>query len=279
MTGLAAVLIILPPIVFVGVLLGFRYLGRQAKYLAVAEYWIFLPTTEPPDGDAVMRAMMDPAGGSPIGSREGAVFSDVRLGVDFVLRERNPYSFRPDVMQQSGPPPSAECLDGFAHAKSMVRIRYVSERPLPDRRHLTFMPYFAKGYCDVGNGTAVFDVQRQVAWSANEFRAMLAQTKAPEEPEANVQVVWVEGQEGGHFETHGMVRAGMSELHSLPAPTDQRVILEAVMWQLIQHLWATTEPAASIELENEYDRFICELGYIGPYKRSVKVLRLHRVNS
>lgn len=279
MTVPVVLLILLPPIVFVGVLLGFRHLGRQTKFLAVAEYWVFLPGTSAPTSDDVMKAMMDPAAGSKLGSREAILFSDVRLGVDLVLREKNAYTFRPDVIQHAGPPPSAECLAGLAHAQSMVRMRFVSERPVTDLRHLTFMPNMARAYCRLGGGVAVFDVQQQTAWSAEEFEEMLNRATDLESAEPNVQLTWVGELEGGHFETHGMLRSGMPELASLAAPADQRVILEAVMRQLIEQLWDNHEPGTSIEIDNEYDRFVCELGYLAPYKRSVRVLRLHRTAS
>ena len=154
---------------------GYHFISRrhQSKFLATAEYWVFLPTTDMPAQELVMDRMMNEnpyriRGRSPIGKNEGLVFSDIRLHIALVLRSKNPHVFRRDLFTEAEVPDSS-CLALLDGMKSFVKLRYMSEEPLSDKRHLRFLAHAAVAYATIGNGVLIYDATAEKLQSAEGF--------------------------------------------------------------------------------------------------------------
>ncbi len=117
---------------------------QKPRYFAMAEYWVYLPGDRMPLQDDIMTLMVasNPygrGGRSPIGTAEGLVFSDIRLHIALVLRSKNPHIFRPDLFEEHIQP-TKEILESLSAAQSLVKLRFASDIPLKDKRHLQFPP-------------------------------------------------------------------------------------------------------------------------------------------
>ena len=137
---------------------------RQERLVTQAEYWVYIPSEKLPDQDAVMTRMVTQnphgkPGQSPIGPKEGLLFSDIRLHVAVILRNKNPHVFRPDLFSEADA--DAEALAALSGAPAMVQLRYLSEEPLSDDRHLKFLPHLADAYAYVGNAVLIYDAMAE----------------------------------------------------------------------------------------------------------------------
>src|SRR5947209_2616034 len=126
-----------------------------------------------PEQDAVMTRMVaenpySRDGHLAIGKREGIIFSDIRLHVSLVLRSKNPHVFRPDLLKDSVEP-TADILSALANSAALIKVRYISEAPLSDDRHIQFMAHFACAYLDLGSGLVIYDVVSEQLRSAEDF--------------------------------------------------------------------------------------------------------------
>jgi hypothetical protein len=131
---------------FLGILLGIavgyifmvlRSKRLAGKYLATAEYWVYLPSEKLPKQEDVMSLVL--GGNSPIGPAEGLLLSDIRLHIALVLRSKNPHVFRPDLFDDHIEP-TAELLKRMGESKSLAKIRYLSEDRLKSDAHLQLLP-------------------------------------------------------------------------------------------------------------------------------------------
>ena len=88
---------------------------------------------------------------------EALIFSDVRLHIALVLRSKNAHVFRPDLFEEHVEP-TVELLEGLAGSKSFAKIRFISEEPLKDHRHLIFLAHAADAIADLAKGKVIYDV-------------------------------------------------------------------------------------------------------------------------
>ena len=113
---------------------------KKPKYFACAEYFVYLPQEAMPDQDQLMdRVIKGGPYGQPITSQEGILFSDIRLHLGLILRSKNPHVFRPDTFE-THITPTQEILGELSNARAAVKVRYLSEEPLADKRHLQLLP-------------------------------------------------------------------------------------------------------------------------------------------
>ena len=148
---------------FLGIALGYVVLvlisrRRESRFLAVTEYWVYIPGEKLPKQDDIMSLVL--GGNSPIGPQEGLLFSDIRLHVALVLRSKNPHVFRPDLFDDHIEP-TPEILTALAESKALAKIRYLSEVRLKSDAHLQLLPYLAYAYCKLADGKAIYDVSAE----------------------------------------------------------------------------------------------------------------------
>jgi len=231
----------------------------KPKYFASAEYWVFLPGEVMPTQDAVMTRMVaqNPyarRGTSPVGAAEGLLFSDVRLHIALVLRNKNASAFRPDLFDANSEA-SAEVLELLNDAKSFVRLRYVSEDPLGDRRHLQFLPHAADAVAELGDGRLIYDKSAERFYLREELQELLRERFDVTGAEAHTRVVWNREGDGGWIETRGLVKVGHRELRAGPLDHDQRVVVTNVMEEAMRHLWEVRTFPSDLEVGAFDDRF------------------------
>ncbi len=225
---------VLPILIFVivtliGISAGRLLRDRKKRYFAACEYWVFLPDEVLPGQDGVMTYVVgNNPHGRPIGPREGILFSDVRLHVALVLRAKNPHVFRPDLFG-GNVEISKETLAALPRAASLAKVRYASDVPLSDNRHLQFMPHLADAYAQLGNAVAVYDAVTEQLWTRDEFHALVGADRDAARPEMQVRIVWESTGTHSQAFSKGLIKQGMPEIISAEAQSD----LEALLLTLI----------------------------------------------
>jgi len=246
--------------------------GRPRPFFAHGEYWIYLPGEEMPSQDALMHRMLrgNPhrnAGKTPVGKNEALIFSDVRLHIALVLRSRNAHVFRPDLFSEHVEP-TAPMLEGLAGAKSFAKVRFISEEPLKDMRHLRFLAYAADAIAELGNGSVIFDVVAEKLYSPAEFGEKLDALGDATDADFQTDVVWSRSAAGGIAETRGLEKVGLPELATEEMNTDQRVLVTAILEGVIRQVWTldTLPPAADVNYFDDHYRVEIKQTRKGPAK-------------
>jgi hypothetical protein len=254
---------------------------RRKRFLASAEYWVYLPGDEMPDQNAVMTRTigMNPyhhRSRPAIDTKEGLLFSDVRTHFALVLRKKNPHAFRPDLFD-SCTEVSAEALDALAQAHSFVKVRFISEDRLKDARHLQFLPHAADAVAELGEGRLIYDVTAERLILRDELEATLRTKADVSGPDVHARVIWRPEIEAGHAETRGLVKVGHRELRTPSTPTDQRILVVLVLEEVIRQLWQAPTLPETLEVAAFDDRFrvLFEPGRDAFTK--VRILRLRSV--
>lgn len=245
----------------VGIVVGYFVIAHfpRRKYLAAAEYWVYLPGEELPDQNAVMTRTigLNPyrhASREAIEPREGLLFSDVRTHIALVLRKKNPHAFRPDMFDSSMEV-TPEILDALNQANSFVKVRYVSEDKLPDARHLQFLPHAADAVAELGEGRLIYDVVAERMITRDEMEATLREKADVTGSEVHTRVLWKPEVDAGHAETRGLQKIGLRELKTPPTPTDQRVLVIRVLEEVVRRLWIHPVIPDALDVTAYDDRF------------------------
>ncbi len=272
--------------IFIGFIIGLAgtyyvmSLKRTPKFLASAEYWVYLRGEKLPDQSLMMDRMIGKnpyarAGQSPIGRNEGLVFSDIRLHIALVLKAKNPHAFRPDLFE-SHVEPTAEILAELGEAKSFVKVRYISEEPLKDKRHIQFLAHAADAISELGGGSVIFDVTEELLMSRANLSRQLSENSDATRPEMHVRTVWQPGTSGGVVQTRGLKKIGLSELTSNPIETDERMIASNVLEEAAYEVWKQGTLPESVQVTAFDDQFKVVMQ---PLKDGMVPVRLLRVQA
>lgn len=213
-----------------------RSAARRRSYLAACEYWVYLPGETLPPQDEVMTRMLRDTPGAPIGPKEGRLFSDVRLHAALILRSKNPHVFRPDLFGEEVEP-SKDLLTRLAEARSLAKVRFVSEQPLTDRLHLRFIPAMAGAMAHLGGGLVLFDAVCEKLLPAEELNAAIEGGADLEGADWQTRVLWRSTTDGGRAETRGLVKVGLREIVTNDAPADHQVLVTQVLEEVVRRLW------------------------------------------
>lgn len=255
-----------------------RMRTQAAKYFAACEYWIYVPHETLPNQEAVMTAMVaqNPharPGFTPIGPREGIVFSDIRLHVSMVLRSKNPHTFRPDLFEE-GVEVSADSLTALASAKGFVKLRFISESPLPDRRHLTFMVHLADAYARLGAAVAIFDVVSETMYDPAEFHALVGADADAARPDLHVRIDWRSPLGAGKATTRGLIKVGLPEVQTALASPDMRQLVTEVLRETAHQMWHSGSGDGPVLVEYFGDKFEVTLAPVKGGGREAHIVRI-----
>lgn len=226
-----------------GGILGYLFTRRRAKadkLITHAEYWVYLPGTELPSEEAVMTRLLtnNPhgrPGQSPIGPSEGLLFSDIRLHIAIVLRSKNPHVFRPDLFSEAEA--DADALTALSSAQAMVKLRYLSEIPLTDDRHMRFLPHLADAYAHVGQALLIYDAMAEQIIKPEQLFEMLHENPALNAPEQHFRIIWHRDGEAAYASTKGLVKVGLPELKSATARADNQLLVTEVLREVAAQAW------------------------------------------
>jgi hypothetical protein len=241
---------------------------RRVRYFAACEYWVFIPDDKMPNQDEIMTSMVarnphTQGGQAPVGAKEGILFSDVRLHCSLVLRAKNPHVFRPDIYAEVEVSP--DILAGLSLAQAIVKIRYVSEVPLSDDRHLQFLPHMAGAYARMGKATAIYDAVTEQLFTPQEFEGILGQDIDVKRPEVHVRVSWIRDGGAARAETKGLIKKGMAELVTADARIDNERLVCEVLEDAAHLAWTRGENLETEIVEYFGDKF--EVRILPPRER------------
>ncbi|MEA2552280.1 MAG: hypothetical protein QOJ65_456, partial [Fimbriimonadaceae bacterium] len=194
----------------------------------------------------------------PITKNEALIFSDVRLHIALVLRARNAHVFRPDLFEDHVEP-TAERLEGLAESQSFAKVRFISEEPLKDKRHLRFLSHAADAIAELGHGRVVYDVVSEQLYTSAELDAALGQVEDAAGADFQTRVVWKRSQAGGIAETRGLQKVGLPELATEEMNTDQQVLVTAILEDVIRSVWDLSALPPSVEVRYFEDPYRVEI--------------------
>jgi hypothetical protein len=200
-----------------------------------------MPDPELPSQTEVMHRMLaanpyGSPGDPPIGPPEGRFFSDIRLHIALVLRAKNPHAFRGDAFPEECAP-SAEQVERISSCSSLAKLRFVSEDPLPDKRHITFMTHAADAMAELGNSTLIYDRTAERLIDRSELSSALGTDPKGTAAETHVRILWKPMALGGRSETRGMQKIGRPDLVSAEMDSDEQVLVSAVLTEAAKQLW------------------------------------------
>ncbi|MBC8066474.1 MAG: hypothetical protein H7Y17_16710 [Chlorobia bacterium] len=244
---------------------------QSRKFLAVAEYWVYIPGEKLPIQDEIMKLLLQ--GNSPVGPAEGLLLSDIRLHIALVLRSKNPHVFRPDLFDDHLEP-TAEQLQKMGESKAVVKIRYLSEERLRTDAHLQLLPYLAYAYCKLANGNAIFDVQAERIMTVPELQARLKEDKNARRPDFHLNIVWKRTINGGSVETRGLVKKGIPELVTAEVHSDERLLVSGLLDEASKSLWYADAVPTEVEIESFNDIFRLILGPAKDGRSEVRIMRV-----
>jgi hypothetical protein len=239
----------------------FREKRVAKKPVTVAEFWVYTRHPRVPPQNAIVDRMVARSPyvneeSAPIGTREGMLFSDIRLHMAPVLRDKNPHAFRPDLFHESVEV-SNEVLEGLADSLGFVRIGYKSETPLPDHRHLQFLPFLAEAVAELMKGQVIYDRHAQKIWTKAEFQELLQENNNVESSRFHLKTAWT--QEGAKHRASllGLSKIGRYDWIADQLDSDQEVLIMDLLRQSADQLWEGAEPP--LEVEAFGDTFVVDL--------------------
>jgi hypothetical protein len=260
---------------------GYTFISRRGrtKYLAAAEYWVYIPGEVMPAQEALLDRVVGKnpykkGGRSPIGPAEGLVLSDIRLHMALVLRKRNPHIFRPDLFEDVDV--TNEQLQAMAGSNAIVKLRYISEEPLPDKRHLQFLIHAADAMAEITGSALIYDQTAQRLFTKTEMSELLAKDLDATTPQCHVNILWREKVTECTAETHGLRKIGLDELRTGPMEADEQFLVLQVMDLAVERLWNMTYLPQEVEVEAYDDTFRILLS---PPDKGVSTARILRMQA
>lgn len=261
-----------------------RSATKKPKFLALCEYWVYIEGDQIPDQKKLMDRMISAnphnrRGRPSIGAREGMLFSDIRLTVGLAKKTKNPLVFRPDLFQ-SDLEVDQRVFERLVRAQSLIKVRYCSEVPLTDNRHLQFMPHMADAYSDLTQGLLVYDVLCERILLAEEFTEALSKENNVEKAESHVRVVWTEKVEEGvaSASTKGLRKIGFPDLKTNAVVNDQRTLVTSLVEDVAKRVFETGAIEGTFETEGFGDTFQIELGAIDEGAVTLSIRRIARTD-
>jgi hypothetical protein len=273
----AIVLILLIGVFVVGYAVFHR--TKSSKFLAVTEYWIYIKGDALPGQDKILDRMVakNPyaqRGRLPIGPAEGIILSDVRLHIALMLRSKNVHIFRPDILENVEF--TQEQLAEIADSNAIVKVRFVSEEPLKDKRHIQFLVHAADAVADLSGSKLIYDCIQRRLFSKGELEAALKQNPDATRAGLNVRTEWHETFEHCWAETYGLRKLGLTELKSSPMERDEKVLVLQLMDEAVEQLWSAGEMEPELEVEAFDDSFHI---YFGEPEQGHTPTRIMRVQA
>lgn len=233
--------------------------NRRPKPFTCLEYWLYLPKKKLPPQAAYMARMQrinpfQPGEPPVLTNAEAGLFSDIRLHIHLILREKNAHVFRPDLFE-SHVEPTEQALSALADAESFVKLQYLATEGLNHDKHLRFMPYLVEAIAELTKAKVVFDVGREDLATVAEFKKRLGADQDARSCAFHTRVVWIRTESGGYAATRGLVKIGIPELETPESATDHRVIITEVLELAAEVLWNNRSPMDVVQLDAFGDVF------------------------
>lgn len=246
-----------------------RYFVRPV-YLAKAEYWVYSQEANLPDETQLFERLIGAnpyiqKGQNPIGPAEGLIFSDVRFKMSLMKREKNPKFFHPHPDE----PLFEELTEALTHSKSIVRLQYVSQTPLRSKTHLQFLPHLADAVANLTNAQFVRDCVTKKFISQADLSTQLSGKFDVTDRKFHVDLI----EHDDHtFETSGLPKVGVSDIHTLPVSHDQIRLAREILESYIDRIWSDMQVSEE-PIEAYGDQFHVIRGATKNGKTMIRVIR------
>ena len=212
-----------------------------------------------------------------IGPSEGILFSDIRLHVGLALRGKNSLLFRQDIFGWLGML-SEDQISALESSRSLAKVRYLSDVPLKDNRHLRFVALLAEAYCKIGTGTLIVDQISERVWLPSEFSTLLDKNSNIDSAEV-VKIDWSHAKQGWIGKTVGLKKIGMREVQTRECDKDQEQLVRTVLQDVVDQIWKARTMPESCEVEAFGDKFVVSFKYPKQGPSEVRILRYQATSS
>jgi len=248
---------------------------KKQKFFAACEYWIYLPGDQLPPQDQIMTRMVgqNPYGFGVIGAQEGMLFSDVRLHVSLALRSKNTHVFRPDLFSEDVEV-TQELLEALAASQSFAKLRYISEEPLKDDRHLQFMTHMVDAVAALGKAGVIFDVVCERLIKPADLSAQLAENSNARRADLHVRVAWRKKQGSARAATLGLIKKGIPEIVSAEADLDHEVLLQEVLYEAATQIWKQGSLPQELTVSSFHDKFQLQIEQDRKGETTARIMRI-----
>ncbi len=213
----------------------------------------------------------------PIGPADGLFMSDVRLSIALVRKEKNPHLFDPtDLVATEFA--DQELSATMVEAKTLVRLSYISEQPLRDRRHLQFLAHAADAYASLTGSNLVLDPIAGIPRFKAQMESWLSQELDLTTP--NRHVLWepVTTDQTIKWRSKGFVKLGYPEIETYDVSSDQAMLTQELLELLTKAHWTgPLTPDENFEAELYGDRFVFLLEKTkSPRLLNLRILRIQK---
>jgi hypothetical protein len=135
-------------------------------------------------------------------------------------------------------------------------VRYLSEVPLEDKRHLQLLPYLAEAVAVLGGGSVIFDSSAERLYTLPQLQARLLADRDVTTDDLHVHVFSTHPTGGGIvIESRGFVKIGLPEFRTKLLEADMRVLAVAIMEEASKQVWKLAEYPDEAEVETFGDSF------------------------
>lgn len=243
----------------------------KPKYLAVMEYWIYTSDPSPANMTGTI-AKMTRSG--ELTAAEANLSSDIRFFASQLRREQNPRLFRPDLFGENIEP-TAEFLEAMAGSSTIIKVRYLSETPLADLRHVGFMPRVAVEVAKLKKSEVILDNVSQQLYSPDALQSSLLDGEDRYLPGDHIRTYWLKTEDGGKAVTRGLLKAGFQELETPETRSDHRHIVTEVLSQAADKLWRGEVNPNLVHVSCYDDLFVVRVKPTKNGPALARVMRLH----
>ncbi len=275
------------PLLFLAFMVGILFLAwylraTQPRFYSRAEYWVYTDQDRLPPQEEIMTRIIgrNPyvrPRFEPIGPTDGLFMSDVRLAIALVRKEKNPHLFDPTDLV------SAEFSDqdlntAMVEAKTLVRLSYISEQPLRDRRHLQFLAHAADAYASLTGSKLILDPIAGIPRFKPQMENWLSQELDLTTPEKHVLWEPTTSEQTTKWLSKGFVKLGYPEIETYDVSTDQAMLTQELLESLTKAHWnGPLTPDENFEVEVYGDRFVFLLEKTkSPKVLSLRILRIQK---
>jgi len=241
----------------------------KPRYLAVVEYWVYTSDPKPANVTGAVAALTR---SGALTAGEAGLASDVRFFASVIRREHNPQLFRPDLFGEHIEP-TAEQLSALARSDNIFKLRYLSETPLNDMRHVGFIPRLAVEVAQLKKSEVVLDNVSERLYTPHELEKSLLDGADRYAPGEHIQTYWVATPNGGKAMTRGLLKVGIHELETPETRSDCRNIVVEVLGKAAEKLWLGEANPNLVHVSCYDDLFLV---HVKPTKHGPSLARIMR---
>jgi len=243
----------------------------KPKYLAVVEYWVYASDPKPANISGAV-ARLTRAG--TITPAEAGLASDIRFFASTISRSHNPQLFRPDLLSDAIEPTSDQ-LEALGRSDTIIKLRYLSETPLDDLRHVGFLPRLAIDVAKTKQAEVILDNVSEKLYSPDSLEQSLLDGEERYRPGNHLQTYWITSQDGGRAVTRGLMKVGLRELETPETRADCRNIVVEVLGRAAEKLWLGEANPNLVHVSCYDDLFVVRVKPAKNGPSQARIMRLH----